>query len=65
MKGVIVNPGSVGQPRDGIWLTSCAIIDTVAEQVEIRRIPYNINKTEKEIKEAELSEVLIGILKTE
>ena len=65
VKGIIVNPGSVGQPRDGIWLASCAIIDTVAEQVEIKRIPYNINKTEKEIKEAGLPEVLIDILKAE
>jgi predicted phosphodiesterase len=63
VKGIIVNPGSIGQPRDGIWLASCAIIDTATEEVEIKRIPYDINKTENEIKEAGLPEVLIDILK--
>ena len=39
---VLVNPGSVGQPRDGDPRASVALIDTDAKRIAIRRIPYDI-----------------------
>ncbi len=56
---------SVLQLPHDIVLFAGDIVATAAEQVEIKRIPYNINKTEKEIKETGLSKVLIDILKAE
>ncbi len=61
-KSIIVNPGSVGQPRDGDWRASCAIIDTKTNEVKIKRVEYNIKKTEEQIREANLPEKLIDIL---
>lgn len=37
---MVVNPGSVGQPRDGDARASFAIID--GDSAEIRRVPYDI-----------------------
>jgi diadenosine tetraphosphatase ApaH/serine/threonine PP2A family protein phosphatase len=37
----LVNPGSVGQPRDGNPDASYLVWDTVAERVEFRRVPYD------------------------
>ncbi len=63
VKGIIINPGSVGQPRDGDPRASCALIDTKTGNVEIKRIPYDIKKVEKQIKEANLPKPLVTILK--
>ncbi len=59
---IIINPGSVGQPRDDDPRASCAVIDTERDSVEINRIEYDIKKVEKQIKEANLPEPLISIL---
>ena len=40
--GTIVNPGSVGQPRDGNPDAAYAVIDLDAGTVEERRVPYDI-----------------------
>lgn len=48
---LILNPGSVGQPRDGDPRASYAIIDNESMSVDIRRVPYDINKVKEEIKE--------------
>lgn len=46
IKGVtIVNPGSVGQPRDGIPMASYAVWDD--GHVEIKRVSYDIEATVK------------------
>jgi putative phosphoesterase len=63
VRGTIINPGSVGQPRDGDPRASCAVIDTESNNVEIVRIPYDIGKVAKQIKEAHLPEILVSILK--
>jgi predicted phosphodiesterase len=39
---VIVNPGSVGQPRDADPRASYAILDFVEKNVELRRVAYDI-----------------------
>ncbi len=38
----VVNPGSVGQPRDGDSRASCALYDDEARTIEIIRKPYNV-----------------------
>jgi len=40
--GVVLNPGSVGQPRDGDPRASYAVVDLPALDVEIRRVKYDI-----------------------
>jgi len=40
---VIINVGSVGQPRDWDMRASCAIYDTDKKIVTIKRVKYNIN----------------------
>jgi predicted phosphodiesterase len=39
---LILNPGSVGQPRDGDPRASYAILDTSARSFSVRRVPYDI-----------------------
>lgn len=39
----VVNPGSVGQPRDGDWRAAYAIIDK--GKVELRRVEYDLEAT--------------------
>ncbi len=54
--GKILNPGSVGQPRDGDPRASYAIIDE--QGIEIRRVDYDIDRVYKEILRSGLPEVL-------
>lgn len=41
---MIINPGSVGQPRDGDPRAAYAILDMDAATIEFRRVPYAIEK---------------------
>lgn len=50
----IVNPGSVGQPRDGDPRAGYAILDTGASVVELRRVAYDIAGAQKRIRAAAL-----------
>lgn len=43
---LIINPGSVGQPRDGDPRASYLILDTEALSIEHRRVAYDIEKTQ-------------------
>ncbi len=54
----IVNPGSVGQPRDGDPRASAAIIDTERRQIAVRRVAYDITSAQRKIREAGLPEFL-------
>ncbi|MGD2040348.1 MAG: metallophosphoesterase family protein [Anaerolineae bacterium] len=47
----IVNPGSVGQPRDGDPGASYAIVDSEALAVEHRRVSYPVEKTQAKMME--------------
>lgn len=51
---VIVNPGSVGQPRDRDPRAACLIFDTEANTVRLFRVPYDIDHTQKLIRDAKL-----------
>jgi putative phosphoesterase len=47
----IINPGSVGQPRDGDNRASCAVFDTECGKMEIIRREYDIDKVCAKIKD--------------
>jgi diadenosine tetraphosphatase ApaH/serine/threonine PP2A family protein phosphatase len=59
---LVLNPGSVGQPRDGNPDASYAIFDTARGSFEVRRVPYDIARTQEAILEAGLPPVLAARL---
>jgi len=46
---LIMNPGSVGQPRDGDPRASYAILDTDKMTFEIKRVAYNVEKVQSDM----------------
>ena len=46
----IINPGSVGQPRDGDPRASCVLFDTECEKAEFLRLDYDIDAVCTKIK---------------
>ena len=54
----LINPGSVGQPRDGDPRTAYAIVDTTDGYVDLLRLAYPIETTQEKVIEAGLPEVL-------
>jgi predicted phosphodiesterase len=54
----MVNPGSVGQPRDGCPLSSFALYDDEACTVTIVRSPYAIVRAQQKVRDAGLNERL-------
>jgi len=57
-KKYFINVGSVGQPRDGDPRADYTVYDEGRRQVELRRVPYDIEMTQKKIREAGLPERL-------
>ena len=55
---VLVNVGSVGQPRDGDPRASYALYDPEADVVHLRRVPYEVAITQAKIRAAGLPEAL-------
>ncbi len=53
-KKYLINVGSVGQPRDGDPRAAYVIYDMVNNMVELRRLTYDIEKTQKKILDAGL-----------
>ena len=58
-KKLFVNPGSVGQPRDGDPRASFAIWDQDRARVEFYRVEYDLNLTQKKMREAQLPGYLV------
>ena len=50
----LVNPGSVGQPRDGDWRAAFAMFDSDAWIVSFYRVPYNVRVAQEKILAANL-----------
>ena len=50
----MINPGSVGQPRDGDWRAAFALFDTVSQVVHFHRTPYNLKAAQDRIFAASL-----------
>lgn len=55
----LINPGSVGQPRDNDWRAAFAILDVEKRQVEYYRVPYDLPTTQEKMHKAGLPEPLI------
>jgi len=51
---LIINPGSVGQPRDGDQRASYLILDSEALTIEYRRVEYAIDKTQAKMMEHDM-----------
>jgi diadenosine tetraphosphatase ApaH/serine/threonine PP2A family protein phosphatase len=54
----ILNPGSVGQPRDGDPRAAYLVLDFEAKRALHRRVAYPIERTQEEIRERGLPEAL-------
>jgi putative phosphoesterase len=55
-EGIVLNPGSVGQPRDGDPRAAYAIVDLEAMNVTEHRVEYDIEVVERAVGEAGLPE---------
>jgi predicted phosphodiesterase len=55
----LLNPGSIGQPRDGDPRAAFAIADLEHEVVEFWRVPYDVQAVQKRMRSAHLPEPLI------
>ena len=57
-KKYFINVGSVGQPRDGDSRAAYVIYDLNKKEVQLRRVSYDIETTQKKIKDNRLPERL-------
>src|ERR1700674_1900316 len=55
----LLNPGSVGQPRDGDPRAAFAIADLAHQTVAFWRVPYNIYSVQERMRKARLPEPLV------
>jgi len=53
---LVVNPGSVGQPRDGDPEAAYAVLDTAANEVDLRRTRYDVDRVIEAVEAAGLPE---------
>jgi predicted phosphodiesterase len=54
----LINPGSVGQPRDGDWRAAFALFDTETQILTYCRTPYNLKAAQDRILAADLPQRL-------
>ena len=55
----LLNPGSIGQPRDGDPRAGFAIADLDSQSIEFWRVPYDIENVQGRMRDAGLPEALI------
>ena len=60
----LLNPGSVGQPRDGDWRAAFAVFDSDSWIVSFYRVPYNLRMAQEKIIAANLPQRLATRLAT-
>jgi predicted phosphodiesterase len=58
----LVNPGSVGQPRDGDWRAGFAVFDSDERVITFCRVPYNLKSAQDRILQANLPQRLAARL---
>ena len=58
----LLNPGSVGQPRDGDPRAAYLLLDLDAQRATFRRVEYDVARTQREMREAGLPELLAARL---
>jgi diadenosine tetraphosphatase ApaH/serine/threonine PP2A family protein phosphatase len=54
----LLNPGSVGQPRDGDPRAAYLLLDLEAGRAEFKRVDYDVERTQIEIRKLGLPEQL-------
>jgi diadenosine tetraphosphatase ApaH/serine/threonine PP2A family protein phosphatase len=59
---LVLNPGSVGQPRDGDPRAAWLLLDFGAGRASFRRVAYPVERTQEEIRERGLPESLAARL---
>ena len=59
---LLVNDGSVGQPRDGDPRAACVTFDTDKKEIEIHRLSYDVGAVQKKILQAGLPRILASRL---
>ncbi len=60
----LINPGSVGQPRDGDWRAAFAVFDSDGWIVSFYRVPYDLRIAQEKILAAKLPQRLATRLAT-
>ena len=55
----LINPGSIGQPRDRDWRAAFAILDSDNRKVEYYRAAYDLAATQTKMRKAGLPEFLV------
>ncbi len=58
----VINPGSCGQPRDGLPGASYAILNMTNGALELKRAEYDVSRLVKELQQLEYDDKLIQIL---
>jgi diadenosine tetraphosphatase ApaH/serine/threonine PP2A family protein phosphatase len=58
----LLNPGSVGQPRQGDPRAAYVLLDLDAQRATFRRVEYDVGRTQSEMREAGLPEMLAARL---
>jgi diadenosine tetraphosphatase ApaH/serine/threonine PP2A family protein phosphatase len=58
----LLNPGSVGQPRDSDPRAAFLLLDLDARRAAFRRVEYDVERTQREMREAGLPEMLAARL---
>ena len=58
----LINPGSVGQPRDRNPAAACIILDTGKRTAQFFRVEYDVKKTQSSILKAGLPQILASRL---
>ncbi|HZC30150.1 MAG TPA: hypothetical protein VE261_01440, partial [Gaiellaceae bacterium] len=58
----LLNPGSVGQPRDSDPRAAYLLLDLDAQRASFRRVEYDVARTQQEMREAGLPELLAARL---
>jgi predicted phosphodiesterase len=58
----LINPGSIGQPRDKNPAPSYIVFDSVKMEISFNRFAYEVGKTQKKIRDAGLPELLASRL---
>jgi predicted phosphodiesterase len=58
----LLNPGSVGQPRDGDPHAAYLVLDLAARTATFRRLAYDVARTQAEMRDAGLPELLAARL---
>ena len=58
----LLNPGSVGQPRDGDPRAAYLLLDLDAQHASFRRVEYDVKRTQSEMRDADLPDMLAARL---